>query len=131
MGAVIEAERRAVGRAAAESQEEEGHSEEETTSRGQIEDWRTSQEGDSHLARISQWKREGHLPSRTDLAGEGYALKSLVAQLPRISLIEGVLWRTWWEPGGRERQQVVVPEDRIKEVLGEVHGSPLSSHLED
>ena len=37
--------------------------------------------------------------------------------------------RQWWEPGGRVEWQLVVPTEKIDEVLREVHGAPLASHF--
>ena len=69
-------------------------------------------------------------PEWQDMAAESESAKTLWARFKRLTLIDGVLFRSWENDTGTESKwQLVVPKTRINYVLGQVHDAPLGGHL--
>lgn len=88
------------------------------------------QESDPSLGLLMTWKKDGHRPSREEVARHSPAVKSYWAQWDSIVLDNGVLKRILEDPeGGEQRRQIIVPRNRIPEVLRELHNGTSGGHL--
>ena len=92
-------------------------------------EWVADQRADPVLGRVYTWKETETTPLATEIGGEGYALKALVAQLPRLEIREGLLGRWWFVPGTVKSFQILVPEKRREEVWTSCHGGGVTGHM--
>ena len=92
-------------------------------------DWAAAQKKDPTICRVRAWYERGGVPEEEDLGAESYEVRAWAAQLPRLTMVEGVLGRWWMGPAGRGAFQIAVPMEEREEVMHQVHGAPLSGHL--
>ena len=91
---------------------------------------RELQQKDRNLAMLIDWKERNIQPTWAEISKFNHELKSLWAQWDRINLIDGVLYRQWFESGTKTSiQQVLVPLSQRKEMFNSLHESNSSGHL--
>ena len=108
--------------------EEETHQWEPTWSREEI---RHHQEHDRTLGVVYKAKAhpDGEKPKWSDTTYEGLGTKYYLNEWPRLSMIDGLLYRVWESPDGLcEWNQLIVPEIYQQDVIKQVHASPVGSH---
>lgn len=94
------------------------------------EDWRDSQSQDEELQVIMQALKEGVRPSWQSISSSGHVTKAYWSQWDSLVLTEGILYRKWINPRTDSvLLQLVVPKNRIPEVLKEAHDSPSGGHF--
>ena len=91
---------------------------------------RELQQKDRNLAMLMDWKERNILPTWAEISKFNHELKCLWAQWDRINLIDGVLYRQWFESGTKTSiQQLLVPLSQRKEMFNGLHESISSGHL--
>ena len=92
---------------------------------------RNSQLRDSEIGLIMTALDQGTgRPDWSDVSGESQALKMLWGQWDRLLLKDGVLYRRWEDKSGIAVSfQLVVPQEKRKEVLHHLHSAPGSGHM--
>lgn len=95
------------------------------------ESMREAQEDDEDIRLIVAWKKRGdEKPRWYEVAPTSATTKAYWAQWDSFVLQDGILYRKWEKPNGREfHLQLVVPRERIKDVLREVHDGVTGGHL--
>lgn len=69
-------------------------------------------------------------PSWTDISEKGLTFKALWAQWDSLLIENGLLKRAWESADGKElKTQLIVPKEKISEVLEEMHGGKSGAHL--
>ena len=91
---------------------------------GVRQEWIADQREDPIIGRVYAWVEGGVTPTPGEIGAEGYPLKSLVAQLARLEIKEGL-----FVPGSARLFQIVVPEKRKEEVWAASHGGGVIGHL--
>ncbi|KAJ8952780.1 hypothetical protein NQ318_008097 [Aromia moschata] len=82
----------------------------------------TDQENDPNLRPIVDWKKEGRKPTWEEVSRYSPTVKSYWAQWNSLVLSDGVLKRVLEKTDGtEERKQLIVPRNRVPEVLEEIH----------
>ena len=84
---------------------------------------------DDCISKIIQWKKEEKRPSYHDVCGSSPILISLWAQWTRLTLKNGILYRSWINEDESVTWQLVVPKNLIPQVLKQLHDSPTAGHL--
>lgn len=91
---------------------------------------REDQENDPVLKKIRQWKEENQRPTWQEVSKLAPAIKSYWAQWDSFILEDGLLKRVFENDDGSEnRKQLVIPKDKVAEVLRQLHDSPSGGHL--
>ena len=85
------------------------------------------QDADPDIGPIMKWKRAGSdQPRWEDISLESRETKVLWRQWERLHLVRGVLHRRFYELEGQGwRHQLVVPEDRRRTILQQLHGGAI------
>ena len=82
------------------------------------------------MKKIISAKQENKRPSRKDISSESPLMKSYWAQWDSLLLVNGCLYRKWEsEDGKTERNLIVVPDSKIKDVLTEFNNGSSGGHL--
>ena len=92
-------------------------------------EWATDQRADIIIGRAYAWVENGTTPEKAEVAAEGYAIKSLVSQIGRLEIRDGLLGRWYLLPGCPRVFQVVVPAKRQAETWRACHGEGLAGHF--
>ncbi|KAJ0057337.1 hypothetical protein NL108_004839 [Boleophthalmus pectinirostris] len=89
------------------------------------------QRDDPDIGIVLDWiEAGGSRPPRGQLRGCSRGLRKLWSEFPRLSLVNGLLYRTVYSsPVGGAQRQVLVPTALVPEVLHQLHGSPVSAHF--
>ncbi|KAJ8940414.1 hypothetical protein NQ318_009343 [Aromia moschata] len=88
------------------------------------------QENDPNLKPIVNWKKEGRKPTWEEVSRYSPTVKSYWAQWNSLVLSDGLLKRVLEKSDGtEERKQLIVPRNRVPEVLEEVHNGSTGGHL--
>lgn len=92
-------------------------------------DIRRFQREDPDIRCVLEWLKEGQRPPKLRLKGASQGLKILWHEFPRMTVVDGILYRHIVSTDDDETRQVVVPSALVQEVLRHLHGGPLSAHL--
>ena len=96
----------------------------------QLEELRTAQLADADIAPTLQAKQANQRPGEDQLKEMSLAGRRLVQLWGQLVVRNGVLYRLFEDPGGREeRLQLVVPGPLRDEVLTDLHEGELGGHL--
>ncbi|KAK7877977.1 hypothetical protein WMY93_031357, partial [Mugilogobius chulae] len=89
------------------------------------------QQSDPDISVVLDWITVGgSRPLREKLRGCSRRLRKLWSEFPRLSLLDGLLYRTVYSaPMGTVLRQVVVPISLVPEILHHLHGGPVSAHF--
>ncbi|KAJ8945882.1 hypothetical protein NQ318_002723 [Aromia moschata] len=88
------------------------------------------QENDPNLKPIVNWKKEGRKPTWEEVSRYSPTVKSYWAQCNSLVLNDGLLKRVLEKSDGtEERKQLIVPRNRVPEVLEEIHNGSTGGHL--
>ncbi|KAJ8946361.1 hypothetical protein NQ318_010126 [Aromia moschata] len=88
------------------------------------------QENDPNLKPIVNWKKEGRKPTWEEVSRYSPTVKSYWAQWNSLVLSDGLLKRVLEKSDGtEERKQLIVPRNRVLEVLEEIHNGSTGGHL--
>lgn len=90
---------------------------------------RELQKGDSDIAQVWGWLEVGQRPPRWRLRDAGRGLRRLWHEFPRLTFVDGLLCRVVWLSDEGQTTQIVVPTVLVPEILGHLHGTPLTAHL--
>ncbi|CAF0853980.1 unnamed protein product [Brachionus calyciflorus] len=82
---------------------------------------------DKNIAQLIEWNNLSD--SRTDVKGLTGELRTLWLQWNRLTVINGVLYRSWKIDGDIFRYQCVVPIDKRPEILKQIHDSEFGGHF--
>ena len=93
--------------------------------------FKEAQEDDEDVRLIIAWKKRGaDKPKWVEVAPTSAITKAYWAQWDSFVLQNGILYRKWEKPNGKEfHLQVVVPKAKVKDVLREVHDGVSGGHL--
>jgi len=92
-------------------------------------DFVTIQKNDTELSTVRKWVKDGMRPTLKEIASESYNLKSLWNQFQRFELKDDLLIRRWEEEDKTVTQQVVVPRETRRTILGCCHDKRTAGHL--
>ncbi|KAJ8945288.1 hypothetical protein NQ318_002745 [Aromia moschata] len=98
-------------------------------------DWQSEkvlkdQENDPNLKPIVNWKKEDRKPTWEEVSRYSPTVKSYWAQWNSLVLSDGLLKRVLEKSDGtEERKQLIVPRNRVPEVLEEIHNGSTGGHL--
>lgn len=95
-------------------------------------DLKQMQQNDPDLARIVTLLHENtEPPSRLEQMVENEVVRALCAQWPKLTLKDGLLYRTWYSKhcGSREILQLVTPRELRNELFSQIHCSRVGGHL--
>lgn len=99
----------------------------ETTTKEQL---AQEQKGDPDLSILHEWKKNGTLPTREQVALKSPAVRKYWLCWPQVELHQGVLFYRWKRPGGLSPALLLlVPVSMQTEVLQACHNPPQSGHL--
>ena len=85
---------------------------------------------DKNLAMLMDWKEKDNRPTWPEVSRFSRELKSLWSQWDRIVLVDGVLFRQWFDSGAKSAiHQFLVPEALRKDMFQSLHASISSGHL--
>ncbi|KAJ8957178.1 hypothetical protein NQ318_007739 [Aromia moschata] len=88
------------------------------------------QENDPNLKPIVDWKKEDRKPTWEEVSRYSPTIKSYWAQWNSLVLSDGLLKRVLKKSDGtEERKQLIVPRNRVPEVLEEIHNGSTGGHL--
>ncbi|KAJ8934486.1 hypothetical protein NQ318_016488 [Aromia moschata] len=88
------------------------------------------QENDPNLKPIVNWKKEGRKPTWEEVSRYSPTVKSYWTQWNSLVLSDGLLKRVLEKSDGtEERKQLIVPRNRVPEVLEEIHNGSTGGHL--
>ncbi|KAJ8937610.1 hypothetical protein NQ318_018423 [Aromia moschata] len=88
------------------------------------------QENDPNLKPIVNWKKEDRKPTWEEVSRYSPTVKSYWAQWNSLVLSDGLLKRVLEKSDGtEERKQLIVPRNRVPEVLEEIHNGSTGEHL--
>lgn len=88
------------------------------------------QRHDHSIAPIIKWIEEGTRPQWHEIATFSATVKSYWAQWKSLKIENELLIRLWESVDGKDNKpQIVLPENRIGEVLQEIHNNRSGSHL--
>ncbi|KAJ8957284.1 hypothetical protein NQ318_007848 [Aromia moschata] len=88
------------------------------------------QENDPNLKPIVNWKKEGRKPTWEEVSRYSPTVKSYWAQWNSLVLSDVLLRRVLEKSDGtEERKQLIVPRNRVPEVLEEIHNGSTGGHL--
>ncbi|KAJ8934683.1 hypothetical protein NQ318_015152 [Aromia moschata] len=88
------------------------------------------QGNDPNLKPIVNWKKEGRKPTWEEVSRYSPTVKSYWAQWNSLVLSDGLLKRVLEKSDGtEERKQLIVPRNRVPEVLEEIHNGSTGGHL--
>lgn len=91
---------------------------------------RLDQLQDKEIGRILRYKEENSRPQWKDISMLSPAFKSYWAQWNSLVVLDGVLRRQWESTDGKEiKYQTVLPSNRRKEVLKEIHDGMSGCHF--
>ncbi|KAJ8936003.1 hypothetical protein NQ318_009683 [Aromia moschata] len=89
-----------------------------------------NQENDPNLKPIVNWKKEDRKPTWEEVSRYSPTVKSYWAQWNSLVLSDGLLKRVLEKSDGtEERKQLIVPRNRVPEVLEEIHNGSTGGHL--
>lgn len=98
--------------------------------RDNLQEWRDFQLQDPVLAQIHQAKEIDKRPSWQAVAPMEVSSKIYWSQWEAIVILNGVLYKKWESPNLLNHvYQILVPREKVSEVLEEVHDSPSGSHF--
>ncbi|KAJ8951518.1 hypothetical protein NQ318_000214 [Aromia moschata] len=90
-----------------------------------------NQENDPNLKPIVNWKKEDRKPTWEEVSRYSPTVKSYWAQWNSLVLSDGLLKRVLEKSDGtEERKQLIIPRNRVPEVLEEIHNGSTGGHLE-
>ncbi|KAJ8944079.1 hypothetical protein NQ318_005989 [Aromia moschata] len=90
---------------------------------------RKDQENDPNLKPIVDWKKEDRKPTWEEVSRYSPTVKSYWAQWNSLVLSDGLLKRVLEKSDGtEERKQLIVPRNRVPEVLEEIHNGSTGGH---
>ena len=93
-------------------------------------DWRKDQLEDSVISFFLKGKELGRCPLRRDLSLLDSSARIYFSYWDALFIKNGVLYKKWESPNSKlEIFQVVVPRNRIKQVLEAAHDSPSGGHF--
>ncbi|KAJ8940377.1 hypothetical protein NQ318_015770 [Aromia moschata] len=88
------------------------------------------QENNPNLKPIVNWKKEGRKPTWKEVSRYSSTVKAYWAQWNSLVLSDGLLKRVLEKTDGtEERKQLIVPRNRVPEVLEEIHNGSTGGHL--
>ncbi|KAJ8944416.1 hypothetical protein NQ318_023189 [Aromia moschata] len=88
------------------------------------------QENDPNLKPIVNWKKEDRKPTWEEVSRYSPTVKSYWAQWNSLVLSDGLLKRVLEKSDGtEERKQLIIPRNRVPEVLEEIHNGSTGGHL--
>ncbi|KAJ8944260.1 hypothetical protein NQ318_013672 [Aromia moschata] len=88
------------------------------------------QENDPNLKPIVDWKKEDRKPTWEEVSRYSPTVKSYWAQWNSLVLSDGLLKPVLEKSDGtEERKQLIVPRNRVPEVLEEIHNGSTGGHL--
>lgn len=90
---------------------------------------RELQQKDADIGQVLSWLENGQRPPRWRLKGASRGLRRLWHEFPRLAFMDGLLCRVVWLSDAGQSTQIVVPAVLVPEVLGHLHGAPLTAHL--
>jgi hypothetical protein len=91
---------------------------------------RREQLPDDEMGPLLQEVEAGRRTEWKDIAERSPTYKRYWAQWKSLVVRDGVLERLWESVDGRTKTaQVVIPRNKVKEVLTEMHGGPSGGHL--
>ncbi|XP_046435631.1 uncharacterized protein LOC124187364 [Neodiprion fabricii] len=94
------------------------------------EDWIIAQGKDSDLLLVRNWKSTGVRPQWEEISSMSQSLKIYWAQWDSLFLLDQLLYRKWESPDSRSvRWQLLVPREKITEILSSFHDSPVGGHF--
>ncbi|KAK9874212.1 hypothetical protein WA026_002568 [Henosepilachna vigintioctopunctata] len=89
-----------------------------------------AQEADPDVKLLREWKRDNRRPTWKDISTMGSITKALWAQWDSLVIENGLLKRKWESTDGREvKTLLVVPRDKVEELLKEMHGGTSGAHF--
>ncbi|KAJ8946106.1 hypothetical protein NQ318_010405 [Aromia moschata] len=89
-----------------------------------------NQENDPNLKPIVNWKKEDRKPTWEEVSRYSPTVKSYWAQWNSLVLSDGLLKRVLEKSDGtEERKQLIIPRNRVPEVLEEIHNGSTGGHL--
>ena len=95
-----------------------------------FQEWRAAQLQDAVVSKIIHFKEAGTRPDWQEIASGDPSLKIYWSYWDTLLLIDGVLHKKWISPNlQRNIFQIVVPRQRIHEILKEAHDSPSGGHF--
>ena len=92
-------------------------------------DVRELQRKDTDIGQVLAWLETGQRPPRWRLKGASRGLKRLWHEFPRLMVTNGLLCRVVRLSDAGQTTQIVVPPVLVPEILGHLHGGPLTAHL--
>ena len=90
---------------------------------------RELQQKDADIGQVLFWLENDQRPPRWRVKGASRGLRRLWHEFPRLTFIDGLLCRMVWLSDAGQSAQIVVPAVLVPEVLGHLHGAPLTAHL--
>ena len=88
------------------------------------------QREDVAIGQVIKWVEKGERPERREIAGESAFLGSLWSQFNRLTMEDGLLFRTYESEDGKTKHlQLVVPQKLVKDVMVMLHDTPTCGHL--
>lgn len=97
---------------------------------GHKDDWIVAQKQDPDLLLVRNWKLAGIRPQWEEVSSLNQTLKIYWAQWDSLFLLDQLLYRKWESPDSRSvRWQLLVPKEKIVEILSSLHDSPCGGHF--
>ena len=94
------------------------------------EELRTLQMQDPDIRPIVEWKSVGKRPDWQDICAMNTATKSYWAQWDSIVMVNGILYRRWEGPYGKEERHLyLTPKAIYDDILRNLHDLPTSGHF--
>ena len=88
------------------------------------------QDNDEVIHEIKSWLQQNYVPTWEDVASASPEIQHLWSQLETLELNNGILYRKFLQPDGRQKYlQLIVPSSLRQAVLELVHGSKAAGHL--
>jgi len=95
-----------------------------------LEEWREAQRRDSSVSFILQGKETGERPLHSEVPVGDDSAQIYWSYWDSLLLKDGVLYKKWEAPNLKTSfLQLIVPRDRVKEILEEAHDSPSGGHF--
>ena len=85
---------------------------------------------DSNIRPILEAVEKKIKPTKEEMSSLSFKSKVLLEHWDQLDVRQGVLYRKWESVDGKEiRWRLVLPKQRVAEVLTELHAGPLAAHL--
>ncbi|GAB1869457.1 RNA-directed DNA polymerase [Camponotus japonicus] len=98
--------------------------------REDLEEWRQAQQRDPSISFLLQGRETGRRPLHSEIPTRNISAQIYWSYWDSLVLKEGILYKRWEAPNLRTSfLQLIVPQERTKEILREAHDSPSGGHF--